>query len=116
VQRQVERQERAQRRLPHGAERGNHHQTEDGFVLEHIFPKRAAIIAPLGRLNTVFGAEQRVKEPDGQTGNRPDLKRGPPVDKRDQETQRERPNDFSEICAAIVHAQGKSALLPIRGG
>ena len=48
-------------------------------------------------------------------GNRPDLKRGPPVDERDQETQREGPNHFSQICAAIVHAQGKSALLPIRG-
>ena len=47
--------------------------------------------------------------------NRPDLKRGPPVDERDQETQREWPDDFSQICAAIVHTQRESALLPIRG-
>ena len=50
-----------------------------------------------------------------EAGNRPDLKRGPPVDERDQETQREGANRFSQICAAIVHAQGKRALLPIGG-
>ena len=50
------REKRAQRGLPHGAQRRNRHQTEDSFVFEHIFPKSAAIAPPLRHRNPLFAA------------------------------------------------------------